>query len=122
MMRITSSLAIAILCGCADNSTQEVMPTRSAGAMASAGSGGVLAVAEKCPQIPRVQGFTFNSCCQSDNMCGVDGSSLNRGCLSYSAVKKFFNFAPPPLTTCDGIPVPAAESSSAGAGGATATR
>lgn len=79
-------------------------------------------MAEKCPQIPQIQGFTFSSCCQSDNMCGVDGSSLNRGCLSYAAVKKFFNFAPPPLTTCDGTLVPAAESSSAGAGGAAAIR
>jgi hypothetical protein len=122
---LAGNLATAILCGCANNSTGEmtgsVMPMAGAGAVAAASSGGgaggmaTLPTAEKCPQIPRVQGFQFESCCQSDNMCGVDGSSLNRGCLSYEAIKKFFNFAPPPLTTCDGTPV-AAASAAAGSG------
>jgi hypothetical protein len=74
----------------------------------------MLPAADKCPQLPAVQGFTFTSCCQADSTCGVDASSLNRGCMSYAAFKKFFNFAPPPATTCDGVPIAGA----AGAGAA----
>ena len=87
-------------------------------ALASAGSSAQLPVAEKCPQLPAAQGFRFTACCQPDNTCGVDATSLNRGCMSYAAFTMYFHFKAPAPTTCDGVPI----ASGTAAAGAGATR
>jgi hypothetical protein len=75
-----------------------------------------LPLAEKCPMLPAVAGISSNPCCLSDNRCGFDGSSLNRGCLSYAEVKSYYHFATPPERMCDGtlVPTSAAAGSSGG--------
>lgn len=111
---------ILTLWGCGGDSTPTTTGSTTTAANATAGAnagsaGAMLPIADKCPQLPAAQGFRFSSCCQPDNTCGIDASSLNRGCMSYAAFRMYFNFVSPAPTTCDGAPIPSG-SSAAGAG------
>jgi hypothetical protein len=112
----TCLITLALGVGCGDSSTQAPSSVTTAGSLASGGSAAQPAAAVGCPKLPEVAGIILNACCRSDNTCGVDGTSLNRGCLSYAELKKFFSFAAPPPSACDGTPLPTSAGAGVGAG------
>jgi hypothetical protein len=80
------------------------------------------APAPKCPLIPPFGSptlLTAATCCQSNNVCGVDASAFGAGCASTDTVARLGAILPPP-TLCDGTPI-ASGTSIAGAAASAAS-